>query len=396
MWRSHPATALLCAGALSCARTPAPAKTPAAARRPDATLVYSQVPLSSAAIAAGVLLPSPLVKGTVAGHATMMIVDTGAHIPVVSSWLAQDAGLPIGESFSGHDAAGRPVPMRRCDRPALVIEGWGAVADAPLAIVELPDAFRRIGVGAVVSPQALVTGNDVVVLDLALGHMQLVPLAEAPLARRNADEFVLRDAHQCSYDSNGAHGLGLVATVTIDGSDVSLDLDTGTNGITIGRTTELGKRLATRPKTNAHGLGAAGDFDGLRVDDILVRLGDFEMSTSVTLVVGAANAACGSSGRFGMDLLRGCVLVIGDKTLTATCHPPPISTASPRCDACMQAKCREQANVCQKLPVRCNAFSTCAKACTSRSCIDDCAAKAPEGMALNRCLNDTCGDACGP
>lgn len=379
----------------SCAHAPiqppgAPAK--AAAHEREATLFYSP-----ARFGAGSPLPLPLVKGTIAGHATTLIIDTGAHMPVVASWLAQDAGLAAGPSIQGRDAAGRTVPMHVTDHSGLVIEGWGP-ADGPAVVGDLPEEFRRVGIGAIVSPQTLATADDVVVLDLTASRMRLVSRTRlrSPGAETGG-EFTLRDARVCTYDDSNQRARSLVATVTIDGTPVLLDLDTGANGITVGRATNVGRRLAARPGVSeTHGLGAAGGFDAVRANDVAVGMGELEVSVPVDVVVGAASAPCGTAGRLGVDYLRACVLVIGQETLDVSCHLPQISTGEPRCDACLRARCSEPAALCQKVPHRCAAFSTCRKACTSASCIDDCATKSPEGMSLRRCLSEGCSDSCPP
>lgn len=289
--------------------------------------------------------------------------------------------------------------MRQTDHSSLVLEGFGPVADGPVAVGDLPEAFRRVGVGAIVSPQALATPTDVVVLDLVAGRMRLVPRAQAPAPdpQSATSTAVLRDARLCTYRASGRQARSLVATVTIDGTQVVLDLDTGATGITVDRNTEVGRRLAVRPNVgHVHGLGAAGAFDVVTVADVPIRIGELEASVPVGVAVGAASAPCGAAGRVGVDYLRGCVLVIGHDTLNASCQQPPISTGNPRCDACMQSHCRGPAAGCQRAPVQCASFSVCAKPCTNRACIDECATKSPAGMSLQRCLMDSCREACGP
>jgi hypothetical protein len=364
--------------------------------RRDVELRYSSAGLDAQA---RLPLPSPLVRGAIAGHAVTMILDTGAHIPVVTASAARDAGLSVGPAIRGRDAAGRSVLMRRFDRAPLSIDGWGAIPDQPMAIADLPEAFGRIGIGAIVSPQALVvTPDDVVVLDLVAGRMRFMTVREAPPVESTArDRFALSDARICAYESDGLHARSLVATVTIDGTDVLLDLDTGTNGVTVGLGTEVGRRLVKRPSARrSHGFGAAGGFDAVLVDGVAIRLGTLEASATVSVVYGAASAACRTAGRLGMDFLRGCVLVIGEHLLSVSCRPPSISTGKPLCDECMRTACPEPSAACQSAPARCGAFGECAKACANRACIDDCGSRSPEGMALNLCLREHCKDACAP
>jgi hypothetical protein len=341
----------------------------------------------------------PLVRGTIAGHSTTLIVDTGAHIPFVSSWLAREAGLALGQPIVGRDSGGRATPMRETDHASLVIEDFGAVADGPVAVGDLPDAFRRVGVGALVSPQALATPNEVVILDLVAGRMRVVPRAEAPApeSRAPTSKAAFVNAHLCTYHAGTLRARSLVATIIVDGAELVLDLDTGATGITVDSASDIGKRLAARPSVgHLHGLGATGAFDVVAVDDVPVRIGELEDSVRVGVATGAGSAACGVAGRIGVDYLKGCILVIGHDTLSASCQPPPISTGNGRCDECMHAHCREPAAECRRAPTRCAALSICAKACETRACIDECATKSPSGMHLQRCLADSCREACGP
>jgi hypothetical protein len=362
---------------------------------PDARLFYSAALLDITG-SRGVRLPSPLVRGTIGGRATMMIVDTGAHVPVVASWLAEEAGLVTTGSIQGRASAGMAVQMRRTDHPAWFIDGWGDLVDRPTAIADLPDTFRRAGIGAIVSPQALATTSAVVVLDLTADRMRLVPRAGWPSAEfRSMDLFALPGARLGTYDSNGLRARSLVAAITIEGTELAVDLDTGTNGITLGRATEVGRALAAKSKGDrTKGLGAAGEFDATRIDDVSVRFGELETKTSVNLVVGAANASLRTAGLLGMDYLRTCVLVIGQDDLQVSCRLPPITSGKPACDACMQSRCRDPAAICQRAPARCDQLATCASRCTSRSCFDDCASSSPEGVSLNRCLSESCADSC--
>lgn len=394
--------ALALVAALACACRSAPqarvAAPPAAQRVPPrvATLFYATAPLVDEGLPA-FPFPSPLVHGTVGGRATTMIVDTGANVPVVTTWLAEEAGLQGGAPFDGRDSAGRRVPMRRAEHPAIVIDGWDAVPDRTTAIADLPLAFRRAGIGAIVSPQALAAPGERVELDLVAGRMRLVGAGVTGAGAASgalAGGVALRGARICAYEANGIRGRAVVATATIDGVDVALDLDTGTNGIAIGRGTALGRALAPRSNARASGLGARGAFEVARVADVSVRFGAVDTKAVVDVVVGAANGACGTAGRLGMDYLRSCVFSIGDDALEVWCRPPPISTANAACDACMRASCAEPAEACARSPARCNEFATCAGGCAARPCIDACAARAPEGMALNRCLSERCADAC--
>lgn len=380
------AVVLVAAGVSCSAPRAAPKASPDRRDLHDVALFYSPVELAGL----GVPIPSPLVKGSIGGHPTTMLVDTGAHMPVVAAWLAEEARLSAGTPVAGRDAAGRSVPMRRADHVPWTIDGWGLVREGPVAIGDLPAAFRDAGIGAIVSPQALV-GDDVVVLDLVASRLRLAPRASAARRRGTA----LRDAGQCTYDADGVTGRSLVATATVDGTDVLLELDTGTNGITLGRETDVGERIARRPKIDkARGLGAGGEFVSTRAADVPVRFGGVETSISVALVTGAANPACRTAGRVGMDFLRGCVVEIGADTLAVSCEPPPISTGDARCDACVEDRCREPSAVCRRYPARCNAFVACGRRCRDRACIEECAKSSPEGMAFHRCANERCREAC--
>jgi hypothetical protein len=72
------------------------------------------------------------------------------------------------------------------------------------------------------SPQALASAKEDVVLDLVGGRMRLVPRAQ--LASRDAQtigRFALRDARLCTCDPRGLRARSLVATVTIDGTTIA-------------------------------------------------------------------------------------------------------------------------------------------------------------------------------
>ena len=90
-----------------------------------------------------------------------MLVDTGANSHVIASWVARKVGLPMRALGDvGSDHTGRAVSAYTVEHPAVAIDEWGALADGPMLVTDVPEPIARIGIGAFVSPQWLAAAGD--------------------------------------------------------------------------------------------------------------------------------------------------------------------------------------------------------------------------------------------
>src|SRR5262249_25480879 len=58
--------------------------------------------------------PLPVISGTIAGHDTLMLVDTGANSHVVAAWFARKIALPLNKvGDMGTDHVGKAIATYR-------------------------------------------------------------------------------------------------------------------------------------------------------------------------------------------------------------------------------------------------------------------------------------------
>jgi predicted aspartyl protease len=263
-------------------------------------------------------LPSPLVHGKLAGRPTLMLVDTGAQVSLVTAWFAREAGLEPTEEVAGRGADGRGVPMHVNRRPQMVIDGWGAMPERPVAIAELPGDYQKLGIGVILSPQSFATENESVVLDLRKGEMRRMPPGRAR-AELPSSAAVIPGTRLCAYRHTDLNARALGAKAIIDGVSVDVELDTGASKVLIQEDSALGRGLLPRAEgTSGKGLALAGTYVASMVPSISVSLGAWETKTEVA-VAGTGRSACGYQARLGMDHLRSCTFVIGAADLHVAC-----------------------------------------------------------------------------
>jgi len=283
--------------------------------RPNAaSLFYSNVEL-----APGRRFPSPLVRGTVNGKETVLIVDTGAQVSVIDAKLAAEANLALlrgaGEA---RDPSGNGVPMMKTDTPVIAVDGLGPLPNRMTAIVELPEPFRRIGIGGILSPQML-AGEHQVVLDLPRHELRLDdPAAASKVSERVFDVGAIQ---VCRYADGGFGAASLIAEASIDGVPVRIELDTGASNTFVVADSAVGRKLAERTDgERKKSLTAAGEVETARFESVAAKLGEFDITGPLMMMPGKRAGACGYEGRIGIDRLRTCTLVIGAGDARATCR----------------------------------------------------------------------------
>ena len=265
--------------------------------------------------------PSPLVLGSAGGRRTAMIVDTGAESHVLAEWLAVDARLPTrAATEAGHDAIGSAVTFSIVDRPALALEGWGAVADRPIAVTRVPAFFRDLGVGVILSPQLLATAGAAVLLDLAPFRMELLPY-DAAVAGLEGRGLALVPAglRVCSDPRAAVENLAYVVPGAAEGVVVSFRVDTGARVTTLFDGSPAAVALAARATDAPDAHGASGTAAAKVVKGAHIRAGDTERTLDVRIAPGARDPACPFDGLLGIDFLRACALVLAPDRMTGTC-----------------------------------------------------------------------------
>ena len=265
--------------------------------------------------------PSPLVDAVVGGQPTTLLVDTGATHHVVAAWLAAEIAAPVTTAGDvGVDHAGKRVQVSRLEGTGLSLSGWGPV-DAPgLLVIPVPDALRRAGIGGVLSPQSLAAGGRAIVLDLRAGAMTEAPLDEA-LRRLAAVQGAALPVElgACAEPRSGRE---LTAPATIDGIPVTLKVDTGATQSSLFVATAVRKRLAAGASKTRSAYAASGKHAVAVREGATLALGSFTTSIDIDIIPSAPRQGCPTDGFVGMDVLRGCVLVLAEGRSLAACAAP--------------------------------------------------------------------------
>jgi len=306
-------------GSLGCASgQPHEAKATAAQTGPVA-LFYSDVEL-----APGRRFPSPLARGSVAGRPTVFVIDTGAQVSVVSTTVAREAGLESVAAEDAQDPSGNKVETRRTENPRIALDGLGALPDRPTAVVTLPPILERLGIGGIVSPQALADRDRTVILDLPHGELRVVPAnASQPSTRGGA--LAMPEANLCRYEQSGFSARALTLPAKVEGIDVTLEVDTGASGSFVVAEGAPGRLLGARTDAaqgKAVSAGTTATTETRRLEGVRVQFGSVDTKGPVLVVPGARDEHCGYEGRLGIDRLRACVLVIEELRIHGRCDAP--------------------------------------------------------------------------
>ncbi|HSQ65572.1 MAG TPA: aspartyl protease family protein [Polyangiaceae bacterium] len=263
--------------------------------------------------------PLPIVHGSVAGVATLILVDTGANSHVIAGWLARKAQLTtlrLGEV--GVDHAGREIETRRAPHPHVHLDNWGDLPDEAILVADMPDAVAHLGIGAFLSPQQLATDDVDVVLDFPQSEMREVRHGDSVNAAGNA--LALDPPHACVDDSSDVKGLLFVVGAKVEGEGAQLLLDTGAHHSDMFATSKAGKAILPRSLANGESVYAAsGKVTSRTVKNAKLQVGALEVSRDFDLIPGKQDDFCPRDGVLAMDVLKQCVLVLERHTVTGTC-----------------------------------------------------------------------------
>lgn len=272
----------------------------------------------------GKAFPLPLVHGSVGGEPTWMLVDTGANSHVIAGWLARKAGLTL-ESHGdvGTDHTGREIRTSRAPRPAMTIDGWGALDDGPVLVAEVPAPIEKLGIGAFVSPQGLGDGFAVV-LNLRGRQMYLADYEGAertlpPSGRRISP----RGGLACTDTESPVKGLAYVVPAEVEGQRAMLLVDTGAERTDVLAGSSAAATLLPRSTVSKERLYAAsGRIRTKTVKGARLTVGDWSGVGDVDVVPGTPDPYCPRDGAVSMNMLGACTLVLGPGKMAGVCEAP--------------------------------------------------------------------------
>jgi hypothetical protein len=265
----------------------------------------------------------PVVRATLAGHPTYLVVDSGANTHFLGAALVRDAGLHAERAGTATDAADRPESLDALAHPALSLEGWGPLALDVVGVVDFPEAFARVGIGGVISPQLLAPRGEVVLLDLPGARLRGMTLPDA-IARLGDDAPSLTGSwvRACSSAANDVDNVVFIAPASVSGRDATLVLDTGASGSSVLSTSSAGASLAPLSAPSPFATFGVGTQLATRiVRDGRVHVGEVDAASTIVITQTAATPGevCPHDGLIGMDVLHRCVLVFGGSHFLGRC-----------------------------------------------------------------------------
>lgn len=243
---------------------------------------------------------APMVRATVDGLETMLILDTGSTDHILTTELTQRLGLALEPGEPGTDSAGASVAswtvataeVRIIDR----VFGFRG-----LVVIDPPVPFPGLGIGGLLSPQHL-DPSAYAVLDMVGNRLTLVAGSE------ELDPW-LADRHpglrMLTLEPVAGDGTVLVRTAIDPHPPVVTMLDTGAKATTWAADAVPGLATGAR-QTTGRGVGGTESF-GSAADDQVLIAGGARISLPRLLVGDAHGDAL---GLVGMDLLRRTVLVV--------------------------------------------------------------------------------------
>jgi hypothetical protein len=124
-------------------------------------------------------------------------------------------------------------------------------------VITKPPIFARLGVGAIVSPQALADADHRVVLDLANREVRIAEASSPPHSPAGKPEHDLPIVNVCNFRVSGFDAKALVVKAMIDGTPTFLEVDTGASSTFVVADSEEGRKLgfrtdATRAQATLH------------------------------------------------------------------------------------------------------------------------------------------------
>jgi Aspartyl protease len=265
----------------------------------------------------GEIVPVPLVRGTIGGEPTWMLLDSGAGTHFIADWMAKRANVkPRKTKVEVSDHARVTLNVALADRSLITIEQWGRLIPGELLVVdEDEDSIgAKAGIGVVLSPQEL-EDDRAVILELDRGEVRTGSEADAVRALA---------AHKVAFDSDEiefCHGVFSIAA-KVEGEAVRLTVDTGSADTDLFSLTKPGRALGPRSVPSKYkSETASGPIVTRTYKNARIKVGGLTVRKDIALIPGAPEVDCPVDGVIGIDILRSCVLVFGSPKgkLRVTC-----------------------------------------------------------------------------
>jgi hypothetical protein len=249
---------------------------------------------------------TPAVEAEIGGVRSLMVVDTGATETLLARPLAERLGVALAPAPDGRDHAGRGVPTWTAGGTLALRVAGGEVGLAAAAVVDLPAALRKKGIGGILSPQTL-AGSAQLGLDFVGRRLRVGPgAALRPTGSAERVEVTLARVRLPGDDA----ALLVFAARLPRGGDIAVMINTGAweaelapggqSAAETGGTGRGGEGRGGKGLSGARVRGARVRARTLRIDDIVVPLPE--------VLLRAQHAGLG--GQIGMQVLRHTALAV--------------------------------------------------------------------------------------
>jgi predicted aspartyl protease len=273
--------------------------------------------LSYNADLAAIGFPSPVLRATVNGQTVWFLVDTGAPGHTLASWFATATHLGLHDTKTTVVGSTGATSKTRAAGPIqLETRDGGTISVRDALVADFPQTFADQHIGGLISPQMLAPAGQAAILNLSTPSLSFAPFDSALSALGLAPSAATASAHVCPAGGpppSRTYG----ASVTIAGITADMTTDTGAT-LTNVASTRVARALASRSQENGRveGIGGGPKAAKTVAGVTIVRGG---AAKKADIVLGGTSAGCGADGLLGMDVLRGCTLVLGEKTMGWSC-----------------------------------------------------------------------------
>ncbi len=260
--------------------------------------------------------PNPLVKARIAGHEANFILDTGSTRNFLAAWFTKAANIPT-SVMKDSKVNGSVVP-----RMAHRVQGrWSGGRRFTLKgtmVVPFPPYFESNHIGGILSPQFLAPAGMSAALDLKAPSLRFEPFEFALSALQEANPSTVIPPATPACHSNLADPLYLVP-VTAAGITELLTIDTGAANTILSEDSKIARAVGTASEPGPRTEGLAGDIGGQQrvVREVQLLRGGRTVSLSPS--IGKPAWPCEAQGLLGMDALRTCAMILGDKQVALIC-----------------------------------------------------------------------------
>ena len=261
--------------------------------------------------------PSPLLRATVKGQVVWFLVDTGASVHTLARWLVTSIHLGTHETKTTLlGSTGATSKAGAVDPVQLDTRDGGALGVRDAVVADFPQVFADQHIGGLLSPQLLAPAGQAAILNLRTPSLSFAPFDGAVAALGLGPSAAMAGTHLCpSEGPPPGHSYG--TSVTIAGIPADMTTDTGATS-TLVASTRIARALASRSEQNGEVQGVGGGAQAAKtVSGVTIVRGG--AAKKVDVILGGTSAGCGADGLLGMDVLRGCTLVLGDKTMAWSC-----------------------------------------------------------------------------